>query len=99
MTTRQAGHLVIVYEAVNHDLKEIYVGSTDQLLHQAAEQLERCFPAEIAHWRRDHHIEYRAVDWSLPARYAESFIGAYAKLCCPIGWRTVPQSRLVFAKA
>lgn len=88
MTQRQAGNLVIVYEAVNHTLREIYIGTTTHLLHHVADDLERNPPPEISRWSPHHRIEYRAIDWSMPARYAPRFMRACAQ-ACPAGWRAV----------
>jgi hypothetical protein len=84
-----AGSLVCVYEAINDDLREIFVGATTDELPDLT--LKHVFqkPKEIAHWRGEHRITYRAVEYAIPKAHADPFIEAYCHSRAMSSWKVL----------
>jgi len=86
-----ASDVVVIYEAVNQTLKEIYVGMSDKPTtpNDLARQHALSLPLPINHWEPDHNISYRLVETGLPLQDARDFIHAYAVEISNVGWRVV----------
>ena len=77
----------IIYEAVNHTLKEIFISSTVYPIAsvQAAHQTIR--PIAISHWRlHEHQVEYREIESNLADQDVKSFIEGYIRSMKRPGW-------------
>lgn len=77
-----------VFEAVNNDLKEIYVTATPKPIFQAVAELGKRLPSVISHWRPDRHqINFRSLEFHQSREQADSFIKRHAARPWPAGWK------------
>src|SRR4051812_3621291 len=74
-----------VFEATNDTLKEIYVG----MAAAGNPALQRVPGPEISHWKNDHAISYRNVEFSMAASHAVDCIAAHAKTLPKPGWTII----------
>lgn len=83
--------VVIVFEAVNATLKEIYVGAAlrPASLEEIARKHRALFPQPISHWHNEDAITYRIVEETLPLADRRDFIHTYAVRIAKVGWRVV----------
>ncbi|MDO8757634.1 MAG: hypothetical protein Q7J64_06470 [Elusimicrobiota bacterium] len=66
---------VIVFEAANDDLKEVYVAWTSRPIFQAKAELDARPPSVITHWHPQHqNIAFRSLEFNLPEVEAQAFI-------------------------
>lgn len=66
---------VIVFEAANADLKEVYVAWTSRPIFQAMAELDARRPSVITHWHPQHqNIAFRSLEFNLPEDEAQAFI-------------------------
>jgi hypothetical protein len=85
-----AVHDVTVFEAVNNDLKEIYVASTAKQIFEAIADLGKQMPAAISHWRPTRHqINFRSLEFKLSAEAARTFIARHTARPWPEGWKYI----------
>ena len=81
--------LVVVYEAVNDDLKEAYLGTTDQPYESIASRFRKSPPPAASHWDPDHAVSVNLVESSLRPDDARDFLVHYAASLEAVGWRTI----------
>jgi hypothetical protein len=85
-----AVHDVTVFEAVNNDLKEIYVASTTKQIFEAMSDLGKQLPAAISHWRpKGHSINFRSLEFHMSAEAARAFIARHTARPWPEGWKYI----------
>ncbi|MBI2387109.1 MAG: hypothetical protein HYV14_14045 [Elusimicrobia bacterium] len=85
--------LVAVYEAVNDNLKEAYLGITGQPYDSVAARFRRSPPPPASHWDPDHAVSVNVVENSLRLDDARDFIVHYAASLEAVGWRTIREDR------
>jgi hypothetical protein len=85
--TTSGHHLVMVYEAVNEDLHEIFVDSSSLLMESLVREHAKKPPKVIAHWSKDQRVSYRAVAYSVPVKDVRAFVENYAKSGAMEGWK------------
>lgn len=85
--------LMIVFEAINESLQEIFIGATSlpPLIVERRHQEHR--PELIAHWLPDQRISYRVVESGLSAQEAPTFLAGYAGTAKRFGWKTFVDAR------
>ncbi|HAH08380.1 MAG TPA: hypothetical protein DCM05_17950 [Elusimicrobia bacterium] len=83
--------VVVVFEAVNATLKEIYVGAAlrPTSLEEIARKHRALLPQPVNHWHPDDAIAYRVVEEALPLRDRRDFIRSYAVQIAKDGWRVI----------
>jgi hypothetical protein len=83
--------VVVVYEAVNATLKEIYVGAVihPAPLEEIARKHRALPPQPINHWQPGDAVTYRIVEAVLPLRDRREFIHTYAVEIAEVGWRII----------
>lgn len=76
-----------IFEAINPDLKEIYVAATALPIFEAMSELGRNPPPQIAHWDlRRQRIEFRSLMFDLSANEARLFISKRLATAPLEGW-------------
>lgn len=81
--------LFVVYEAVNDNLKEAYLGTTDQPYESVAARFRKSPPPPASHWDPDHTVSVNIVESALRLDDARDFIVHYAASLEAVGWRTI----------
>jgi hypothetical protein len=76
-----------VFELVNENEKQIYVGATRLPVFRLASELARQPPKAIKHWDLDHATTVRSVEFDLDEADAKVFIKQYVATALPSGWR------------
>ncbi len=79
---------VAVYEIFNVELREIYVGFTDESLDTFRVCLTEKLPGILRHWHGGHHLLFRCVEREVSTAAVEDFIGRYARSAIDDGMRT-----------
>jgi hypothetical protein len=79
--------LILIFEAVNETLQELFVGATSLPLAVVQRRHRDQLPPSISHWRADHKITYHAVECGLSAKFSSDFLPAYAR-SAHTGWKT-----------
>jgi hypothetical protein len=85
--------LMIVFEAVNESLQEIFMGATSLPLAIVERRHQERRPELVGHWSHEHRITYRAVESGLSAREAPTFLSGYAQTANRFGWKTFVDDR------
>lgn len=81
---------VTVFEAVNNDLKEIYVASTRKQIFEAMSDLGKRLPEIISHWQPDRQqVNFRSLEFKLTDDSARSFIARHTAKPWPQGWKYI----------
>lgn len=81
---------VTIFEAVNTELKEIYVARTSKQIFEAIADLGKRLPPAISHWRPDRHqINFRSLEFKLSAEAARAFIVRHTARPWPEGWKYI----------
>jgi len=83
------GPLVTVYEAVNDNLKEAYLGTTASPYEEVAARFRDSLPPAASHWDPRHAVSVNLVESSLQLDDAREFIVHYAASLEAVGWRTI----------
>lgn len=85
------GKTVVIYEAVNKTLREIFVGAAEgaAVPEDLARLHEQSLPKAIGHWRPGQNIVYRIVEIGLPRHDSGAFLHAYALEVASVGWRVI----------
>lgn len=78
---------ITVFEAINHDRKEIYVGMTTEPMFETIRRLKSAPPTSIREWDFDSIKDYRSIEFGLSEKDAKVFIDQYVKTAAPKGWR------------
>ncbi len=79
-----------VFEAVNNDLKEIFVTATKKPIFEAMAELGKNPPPLISHWRTDREqINFRSLEFDLSREEADEFIKRHTAKPWPAGWSYV----------
>jgi elongation factor P hydroxylase len=78
-----------VFEIVNADLKEIYVGSTNRAIFEIARGFHRAPPESIKHWNFAGVETVRSIEFGLGAEDARAFVTNYIGTELPDGWRFI----------
>lgn len=79
---------VTVFEAINNDLKEIYVTWPNKQVFESIADLGRNLPTEIRHWRPDRHqINFRSLEFKLSEESARAFIARHTAKPWPNDWK------------
>jgi hypothetical protein len=84
---------VIVFEAINESLQELYVGistlplAMDEIAIRNNEQP----PKAIGHWRQGDNIWYHCIEPSLPTKDTQNFIRTYAKKIARAHWKVLAE--------
>ncbi|MBI3299276.1 MAG: hypothetical protein HYZ75_14000 [Elusimicrobia bacterium] len=86
-------HLVTVFEAVNTDLKEVYVATTQLLSDALGKDFLARPPKAVAHWMPEHRVLFRCIEYSIAVSDAEAFIDHYSKSDILVGWKVFQGSR------
>jgi len=81
--------LVTVYEAVNDNLKEAYIGATASPYEEVAARFRDRLPPAASHWDPDHTVSVNIVENSLRPDDARDFMVHYAASLEAVGWRTI----------
>ena len=76
-----------VFEIVNLELKEIYVGATRRAIHELARRLHLETHEPIKHWDLREAEPIRSIEFDLKESDARAFIVNYVKTNLPEGWR------------
>ena len=79
-------HLICVFEAANDTLKEVYLGTSRHLIGQLTRDLAARLPRGVRHWRKEHRIRVRCLEYSIQAGEAGAFMDAYARSGALAGW-------------
>lgn len=77
-----------VFEAVNEDLKEIFIGKTRLPMFEAIELLRRSPPPALRHWAMNRWIFFRSLEFGLEREAARELIARRAG-GIPEGWRSI----------
>lgn len=76
-----------VFEAVNNDLKEIYVTGTKKPIFEAMAEFGTHPPSMISHWRTNREqMTFRSLEFELSLEQAEEFIKRHTAKPWPAGW-------------
>lgn len=86
-------HLVTAFEAINDTLHEIYLGTTDRLLAALLREHAEALPARISHWKPQHRIRYRSIDYAILSKDADRLLITYAKSRREKGWKLFRQPK------
>ena len=78
-----------VFEAVNDTIKEIFLGTTDAGMEEVVDQHQASLPERIAHWKPDHRVRYRGVEFMLTAGQARKRVVSYGRAVDRPGWTVV----------
>lgn len=83
--SRAGDRAFTIFEAVNNDLKEIYVTAPARPIFDAMADLGKRLPSAISHWRPDkQQINFRSLEFNQSREKAASFIERHtAKPCGP----------------
>lgn len=79
--------LILIFEAVNDTLQEIFIGATSLPLLSIEKRHRQEPPTPIRHWRPEHKVTYHAVETGLSAKFSADFLPAYAR-AAHSGWKT-----------
>lgn len=79
---------ITVFEAVNEQLKEIYVTWTSLPIFEAMAEIGRRPPAAIAHWRPERErISFRSLEFDLTEAAARALIARRSARRPADGWK------------
>lgn len=79
---------ITVFEAVNNELKEIYVTWTVKPIFEAMADLGKKLPSTISHWRPDRQqINFRSLEFKLASESARAFIARHTAKPWPAEWK------------
>lgn len=78
-----------VFEVVNETLGEVYVGTTRGTMAELIESFRRERPKALAHWRREHRLNFRSIEFDLPQQAADAFVRNYAASIERLGCRAI----------
>jgi hypothetical protein len=81
--------LVTVVEGLNETLKERYLGATMLLADELQRRVERRAPPVPAHWKRQHDVVFRCLEYAVPRRGAKRFASRHAKDDPRPGWKEI----------
>ena len=85
--------LMIVFEAVNESLQEIFIGATSLPLPIVQRRHQEHRPGLIGHWQDAHRISYRVAESGLSCQEAPTFLKGYAGTAQRFGWKTFVDDR------
>lgn len=77
---------MIVFEAINDQLQEIFVGASELPVFAMIQRLRDRPPKAIAHWNMK-LAEFRSLQFDLTEDDARRFIRGWVKRTLPRGWR------------
>lgn len=78
-----------IYEAINEETAEIYVGMTPLPMFEEMLRVKKNPPPSIAHWDWERVDAFRSVEFNMTKKEAEAFLEGYARATPPAGWRYV----------
>jgi hypothetical protein len=81
--------LVIVFEATNDSLRELYIGLTTFPLQQLQREHSKVPPRSIAHWKKEHAVNYRVVEEAIRRADANAFLDSYGQSTIRMGWKVI----------
>lgn len=84
---------ITVFEAVNEDLKEVYVTWTSRPIFEAMSDLGKEPPKILSHWKTTRHrVTFRSLEFDLSEELARAFIARHASKQLQSGWRYILDS-------
>lgn len=84
--------VALIFEAVNEDLHESYVGMTCTPLKVLERRHRELKPTTIAHWKPEHHVEYKLVECGLSVAVGPAFVKSYVQTSARFGWTVLVDS-------
>ena len=85
---KQRGYTV--FEIVNEQRHEIYVGATRDPISQMPDAIRRRRPKSIKDWDLDDMKPIRSIEVNMGEKDARDFIGNYVKIAMSKAWHFLP---------
>jgi hypothetical protein len=79
--------LVAIVEGLNESLKERFMGVTMRLWDDLESQLQEALPPPVAHWKADHGLTFRCVEYAVPRNDVKTFIARHTASSRRPGWK------------
>ncbi len=80
----------MVFEISNHTLREVYLGKTDKQMHEVIAAVRRAPPRAVRHWKKDHELRFRSIEFVFSRRDAEDFLRAHVPNHGRADWKIFP---------
>lgn len=89
---------VTVFKIANDSLREFYVGTTSKPMAVLMAAVRRALPRAIRHWKMDHQLHFRSVEFGLQRDAADAFLRNYILTLKRVGWRVIAEPPAISQK-